>query len=52
MQSARGAVLTVIVGERDSKNGRVTIRSMDDGLEFTQEIGELPRALEEKLTHH
>jgi histidyl-tRNA synthetase len=50
--AARGAVLTVIVGERDSKNGRVTIRSMDDGLEFTQEIGELPRALEEKLTHH
>jgi histidyl-tRNA synthetase len=50
--AARGAVLTVIVGERDSKNGRVTIRSMDDGLEFTQEIVELPRALEEKLTHH
>jgi histidyl-tRNA synthetase len=50
--AARGAVLTVIVGERDSKNGRVTIRSMDDGLEFTQEIGELPRALEEKLTQH
>jgi histidyl-tRNA synthetase len=50
--AARGAVLTVIVGERDSKNGRVTIRSMDDGLEFTQEIGELSRALEEKLTHH
>ena len=24
-------------------------RSMDDGLEFTQEIGELPKTLEEKL---
>ena len=29
----------------------VTIRSMDDGLEFTREIGELPKTLEEKLTH-
>jgi len=49
--ATRGAIVTVIVGDREYKNGRVTIRSMDDGLEFTREIGELPKTLEEKLTH-
>jgi histidyl-tRNA synthetase len=47
--AARSAAFTVIVGERDSKNDMVTIRSMHDGLEFTEEIANLPNALREKL---
>lgn len=50
--AAKGALLTIIVGEKDSKDGRVTIRSMSDGFESKQDIGSLPRALEEILAHY
>jgi len=48
--AARGAAITVIVGDRESKDGRVTVKSMHDGQEFAQEIDELPRVLQEKLS--
>jgi histidyl-tRNA synthetase len=47
--AARGATITVIVGERESRDGRVTIKSMHDGLESTQEIDKLPEVLQDKL---
>lgn len=49
--AARGSAITVIVGERESKEGRVTIKSMHDGQEFTEEIDKLPRVLQEKLSN-
>lgn len=50
--AAKGAAITVIVGENDYKNGCVTIRSMLDGFEFKQDVDQLSRVLEEKMAQY